>query len=182
MGAPLAPLPVPVAPTAPAPFTPDVSTPVKVTTVIDAVWLLDKVAVTATLDSAVDAKARQISAVPLCTLVRPTSVQVKPAPVTLFTTVFVPVAGASVEMNASNSSLPDVVENVVVATVVAFAELSLKTIASVAKPLTITVAEVKLIPLTLAPLTVVFWLGGVKVNPVLLGVTVYDPLAATVKT
>src|ERR1700730_3978777 len=172
VGAPLAPLPVPVAPTAPAPFTPDVSTPVKVTTVIDAGWLLDRAAVTDTLVSEVDANARQISALPLCTLVRRTSVQVSPAPVTLFTTVFAPVAGASAEIKASSSSLADVVENVAVATVVALVELSLNTIASVASVFPVTGAEVKLTLATLAPLSVTGWLVGVKVNPVLVGVTV----------
>ena len=44
------------APTVPDPFTPDVSTPVKVTTVpIEANWLLEKVALTETFVSGADA-------------------------------------------------------------------------------------------------------------------------------
>lgn len=65
VGAPLAALPVPVAPT-----TPDGSTPVKVTTVIDAGSLIERVALTDTFVNTADANARQISEVPLCTLVR----------------------------------------------------------------------------------------------------------------
>ena len=34
---------------------------------------------------------------------------------------------------------------------------------------------------TLAPLTVAFWLAGLKVKPLWLGVTVYEPLASPVK-
>jgi len=40
---------------------------------------------------------------------------------------------------------------------------------------------VKLTPVTLAELIVAFWLAGVKLNPVLLGVTVYLPLARLLK-
>jgi hypothetical protein len=52
--------------------------------------LWESVAVTDTLLSAAGAKARQISDVPLCTLVRSTSAHVSPAPLTLVTVVFVP--------------------------------------------------------------------------------------------
>ena len=34
---------------------------------------------------------------------------------------------------------------------------------------------------TLAPLTVTGWLAGMNVNPALVGVTVYEPLATLVK-
>ena len=40
---------------------------------------------------------------------------------------------------------------------------------------------VKLTPPTFAVLTVTGWLTGLKVNPVLLGVTVYDPAASPEK-
>jgi hypothetical protein len=39
---------------------------------------------------------------------------------------------------------------------------------------------VKLIPVTLAPFIVAFWLVGLKVYPVLLGVTAYVPFARPV--
>jgi hypothetical protein len=94
---------------APDPFVPDVSTPVKLTTVIDPAPLCDVVAFTVTLDRGVDAKARQISAVPSCTFVRRTKVQVSPAPVTPVTVT--PGDGPSAEMNASNNSFAAVVEN-----------------------------------------------------------------------
>src|SRR5947208_1914726 len=64
VGAPLACDADAVAPIAPDPLVPDGSTPVKLSTVIDAATLCDKVAVTVTFDSAVLANARQISAVP----------------------------------------------------------------------------------------------------------------------
>ena len=48
VGAPLLEFPVPVAPTAPEPFVPEVSTPVKVITVIDDATLCESVAVTFT--------------------------------------------------------------------------------------------------------------------------------------
>src|ERR671926_1912033 len=63
VGAPGFALPVPIAPIAPAPPTPEGSAPVNVTTVIDAATLCEIVAVTVTLLSVDGAKARQISAV-----------------------------------------------------------------------------------------------------------------------
>ena len=63
-GAPVAPDADTVAPIAPEPFVPDVSTPLNVTTVIDAATLCDSVAVTVTFERVVVENARQISAVP----------------------------------------------------------------------------------------------------------------------
>jgi hypothetical protein len=53
-----------VAPTAPDPLAPDVSTPLKLTTVMDESTGADSVAVTVTFVSGAGANARQISAVP----------------------------------------------------------------------------------------------------------------------
>jgi len=86
---------------------------VKLITVIEEPTLPDRVAVTETLVNGVVAKARQISAGPNCALALTTSTQVSPAPVTFIT---VPVL-SSLEIKASNSSLPDVVENAGVVTV-----------------------------------------------------------------
>ena len=94
---------------APEPLLPEVSTPVKLTTVIEEATLWDNVAVIETLFRFVDVKARQTSDVPACTLVLTTSSQVKPAPETLVTVV--PGPAASVEIKASNNSLPDKVDN-----------------------------------------------------------------------
>jgi hypothetical protein len=69
---------------------PDASTPAKLITVMDETTLRDSVAVTETLLKGTDAKARQISAVPLCTLVLTTSTQAKPAPEMLLTVVLEP--------------------------------------------------------------------------------------------
>jgi hypothetical protein len=63
---------------------------VKLITVIDAATLCDNVAVTVTLESVEEAKARQISAVPLWTLVLTTRTQVSPPPAMLETLMFVP--------------------------------------------------------------------------------------------
>jgi hypothetical protein len=109
-GAPDSEFAVPTAPTAPEPFVPEVSTPVKLITVRDDVLFFERVAVTETLLNAAGANARQISEVPRCTFVWTTRTQVRPAPVTLFTTMCCPPT-SSVEMNASNSSLADIVEN-----------------------------------------------------------------------
>src|ERR687888_390171 len=106
VGAPEATLPLAVAPMAPEPPAPEVSTPVKVTTVIDAATLVDSVAATEALLNTVGAKARQISAVPACVLVRRTSAHVSPPPVTPETAVLVPELGPSAAMNASRSSFP----------------------------------------------------------------------------
>jgi hypothetical protein len=107
---------------------------VKVSTVIDAATLWDRVAVTDTFVNAPDANARQISAVPRCTLVLSTNAHVKLAPVTLLTTVFVPDAEASVAMKASSNSFPDEVENVAVVMLVDLVPLSLKANASLTRP------------------------------------------------
>jgi len=65
VGGPLAALLLAVAPIAPDPPVPVRSTPVKLNTVIDETTLWDRVAVTVTLLSGLDAKAFQISASPL---------------------------------------------------------------------------------------------------------------------
>ena len=79
-----------IAPMAPEPFVPDVSTPEKLTTEIEDVVDREVRAVTVTLESGADANARQISEVPRWTFVLTTNCHVKPAPVTLVTLVFVP--------------------------------------------------------------------------------------------
>jgi len=127
VGAPVSAVPEPVAPIAPDPFVPDVSTPLKVMTVIDAALLCDSVAVAVTLVSAAAANARQISAVPIWVLVRFTSCQVRPAPVIPVTVVLVPPL-LSAETNANSSSLAAVVENDGVAIVVALVERSVEVV------------------------------------------------------
>lgn len=92
-----------LAPIAPEPFVPDVSTPVKLSTAMDEATLCERFAVTATPVNAEGAKARQISAVPSCTLLRCTSVHVSPPPDTPFTTVFVD-EEPSAATNASSNS------------------------------------------------------------------------------
>ncbi|MGJ0483524.1 MAG: hypothetical protein ACR65R_03185 [Methylomicrobium sp.] len=101
-----------LAPIAPEPFVPEVSTPVKVTIVREAAVLLDRVAVTATLVSTPGANARHTSAVPRWVLVRCTNTQVRLPPVMLETVVLVPEVGASVATNASSNSFVEFVENV----------------------------------------------------------------------
>jgi hypothetical protein len=64
VGAPGFLFPVPIAPMAPEPFVPEVSTPVKLITVIEETTLCDRVAVTVTALNGAAEKARQISAVP----------------------------------------------------------------------------------------------------------------------
>src|SRR5262252_1079602 len=110
-----------VAPIAPDPFVPVVSTFEKLTTVIEAATDCDNVAVTLTLDSVVGANARQISEEPFCTFVRCTRTQVRPAPVMPVTVVLLPVR-QSAEMNASSSSLAEVVENAPLTSVVALVD------------------------------------------------------------
>src|SRR5205085_440231 len=61
--------PVPVAPIAPEPFEPEISTPEKVTTVTEATTLWERVAVTVIFVRGEGAKARQISEVPFCPFV-----------------------------------------------------------------------------------------------------------------
>ena len=116
-GAPEAAFAVAVAPIAPDPFVPVVSTPVKLTTVIDDCTVCENVAVTVTLLSTAGAKARQISAVPCCVFVLCTNTQVRLAPETPLTVVVVAVP-FPLEINASNNSLAAVVENEAVARVV----------------------------------------------------------------
>ena len=130
VGAPGLKLPVPMAPTAPEPFVPEVSTPVKLITVIEQPTLLDRVAVTETLVNGTLAKARQISAGPNCAFALTTGTQVSPPPVTF---VIVPLR-SSLEIKASNNSLPDVVENVEVVTVELAVFLSPQAVVSIAIP------------------------------------------------
>src|SRR5713226_8097529 len=110
-GAPDGALPVPTAPIAPEPLTPEVSTPVKLITVMDDVLFWVSVAVTETFCRGCDAKARQISTAPFCALVLTTRTQVRPAPETLPTLVFLP-PRSSAAIKASTSSFPKAVENV----------------------------------------------------------------------
>lgn len=100
--------PVPTCPIAPEPLVPEVSAPLKLITVMEAATLCESVAVTFTLLSLLVAKARHISAVPLCTLVLTTRTQVRPAPLMPLTIVFGP--DESVDTNASNNSLAELVE------------------------------------------------------------------------
>jgi hypothetical protein len=90
VGAPLALLAAAVAPMAPDPFVPDVSTFAKLTTVIIEETGCESDAVTVTDVSGAAANARQISLVPDCTFARPTRAQGSPAPVTPVTLVFAP--------------------------------------------------------------------------------------------
>jgi hypothetical protein len=90
VGAPDVLLALRVAPIAPDPLVPDVSTPVKLTTVSEDATGCDNVAVTETALNGAGANVLQISDVPLCALVRTTSTHVNPAPATLVTVVLVP--------------------------------------------------------------------------------------------
>lgn len=89
-GAPDVALALPTAPIAPEPLIPDVSTPLKLMTVIEDDTLCDSVAVTVAPLNGAGAKARQISDPPLCTFVLTTRTQVKPAPETFVTVVLAP--------------------------------------------------------------------------------------------
>jgi hypothetical protein len=110
VGAPVAPLPPPVAPIAPDPFVPEGSAPVNVTTVTDETTFCDRFAVTVALLTTAGAKALQISAPPGCAFVRFTSAQVRPPPVTLVT-VKPPDTPESAETNANSNSFGANVEN-----------------------------------------------------------------------
>src|SRR5258708_39568883 len=110
VGAPVAPLAVTAAPIAPEPFVPEVSAPVKLTTVMDDNTDCEKVAVIVTLVRAAVAKARQISAVPSCVLVRCTRTQVRLPPATPVTVVVVAVPLPE-DTKASSSSLGEEVGN-----------------------------------------------------------------------
>src|SRR6185503_7478590 len=109
-GAPVGALAPPVAPIAPEPLVPVVSTPLKLTTVIAAAAHCDRLAVIVALVSAVGANARQTSAVPRCVLVRLTKAHESEPPV-MVVTVVAAVSLFDASTNASSSSLPAVVEN-----------------------------------------------------------------------
>jgi hypothetical protein len=109
VGAPDAPLALTLAPMAPDPFVPVVSTPLNVTTPMDESTLCARLAVTETFVSAAVVNARQISEVPPLAFVRFTRVQVSPPPVTLVTVMFEDCP--SVETNASSNSFGDAVDN-----------------------------------------------------------------------
>ena len=157
VGPPLVAFPVPLAPTAPAPFVPEISTPVKLTTVIVETGAeMEKFAVTETLDNPEDANALQISDVPNCTFVRPTRTQVNPPPVTLLTTVFEPLPGLSAPTKASSNSFPEAVEKEGLVMLVLAAGLSLNTVASIMSVPGATAVDVKLTLATLALLTETF--------------------------
>ena len=102
---------------------PDVFTPLNVMTVIDALTLCDSVAVAVTPLNVDGANARQISAVPRCTLARWTSCQVNPPPAIPVTVVAAELI-LSADTNASSSSSPCVVENAGLAIVVALLDRS----------------------------------------------------------
>lgn len=127
VGTPVAPLALAVAPIAPDPLVPVVSTPVKLTTVMDDKTDCENVAVTVAFVRTAGAKARHISDVPNCVLVLCTSTQVRLPPAMLFTTGLVVVL-RPLETNASNNSLAEAVEKAAVARVVAVAVPSAKTI------------------------------------------------------
>ena len=90
VGAPLFALADAIAPTAPDPLVPEVSAPVKVTTVSADTAACESVAVTDTLVNREGANARQISLLPDCTFVRTANCHVSPAPVMLVTVVLAP--------------------------------------------------------------------------------------------
>jgi hypothetical protein len=119
-----------VLPIAPEPLVPVVSTPLKLTIVIDAATLCDRVAVTVAEEITPGANARQISVVPSCEFVRLTSAQLTPAPLTPVTVI--PDEFASVAINASNNSLPDLVENPAEVMLLAALDRSVDAITSVA--------------------------------------------------
>jgi hypothetical protein len=150
VGAPVAALALAVAPIAPEPLVPVVSTPLKLRTEIEETMLFDRVAVTVTLLNFEGAKARQISEVPFCTLVLTTSTQVRPPPETPVTVVVDPPL-ESVSMKANSSSFTDVVENAGVVIVEPAVVLSFDTLASMRGAGT--AAPVKFTPVTFAPFT-----------------------------
>jgi len=123
---------------------------------MDAATLWESVAVTEALVRTAGAKARQISAVPSCVLVRLTSDQVRLPPVTPVTVM--PEVLASDEMNASSSSFVVAVVKVGDAMVVAAELRSVEAVLSI----TNCAVEVKFTAVTLAPFTVTALLAGVK--------------------
>jgi hypothetical protein len=135
VGAPGFAFPVPVAPIAPEPLVPEVFTPGKLITVIEETALMARLAVAVTLLSGAGANARQISAVPLCVLVRRTRTQVKPPPVMLVTLLLGPlVLETSEAIMARSSSLGIAVEKAEVVTEVAFVLRSPNAVASMVIP------------------------------------------------
>jgi hypothetical protein len=170
VGAPGLAFPLPIAPIACEPFVPPVvGTPLKLITVIEAATLRDRVALTVTFVREDGAKVRQISDVPLCVLVLTTSAQVSPAPVTLETTVLVPLI-QSVATKARSSSLPEVVEKDGLVIVVLFVPRSTHVVASIEIP--VLAVAVKLTPPMLTLLIVTVWFVGLNVKPAFDGVTV----------
>jgi hypothetical protein len=142
-----------VAPIAPDPFVPVVSTPVKlITVIVDVGAVCEKFAVTVALDNGEAANARQTSEVPPWALLRTTNVHGSPPPVTLETVMFD--ESASLEMNASNSSFPLAVEKAELVMAEPLAVTSLEVFASIVMLVTATVCPVKLIPVTFALLMV----------------------------
>src|SRR6185436_2013683 len=135
-----------VAPMAPDPFVPEVSTPLKLTTVMDDETDCDSVAVTVMPLSGAAANARHTSDVPFCALVRTTSCHVNEPPAML-ETVVVPEM-ASVATNASRSSFEAVVENALVAIVFAAEERSPNASASIPN------ADGLLVTVTVTPVAV----------------------------
>src|ERR1700730_9095957 len=154
---------------APEPFAPEVFTPEKPITVIEESTACESVAVAVTACNGEAEKALQISAVPGCAFVLSTRTQVSPAPDTVVTVVLGEET-LSAEINASRSSLAEVVENTGVLTVVLAVFWSVDTVASI--PMATCTAELKF-AVAFAPLTVTGWLESVKTYPVLVGVTVY---------
>src|SRR6185436_16623855 len=171
-GAPDGELAPPMAPIAPEPLVPVVSTPLKLITVMFAAANCDSVAVTVALVRAFAANARQISAVPRCVLVRLTSVHVRLPPV-IPVTVVAPGSTLEASTKASSSSLPAVVENVPDAIVCTRVDLPAVLVASIViVPVAADVA-VNDTPLTLTLfVTVTDWLAGEKLTPLLVGVIV----------
>ena len=136
---------LPVAPIAPEPPVPEVSTPLKVTTVIVlAVAICDRLARTETFDSVPAENARQISAVPCCVLVRRTSDHVRPPPLTPVTVT--PEKIPLVETTASSSSFVLVVLKAGEVTFIIKPLLSVEAVLSIAN----CAVEVKFTPATLA--------------------------------
>lgn len=101
---------VPVAPMAPDPFVPDVSTPIKLISVMDT-SASGTLAVTEMLVKGELEKERQISAVPVCPLVLLTRVHVRPPPEMLLTVPLEPTAPGAAATKAKTNSLPALVEN-----------------------------------------------------------------------
>src|SRR3954469_6959165 len=166
VGAPDAALALPIVPIAPEPLVPVVSTPVNDITVIELETFCEMAAATVTPVSVVGAKARQISAVPRCALVRPTRAQVRPPPVTLVTVVAAACA-LSAATSASSSSFGAAVEKAGDVTLVP-GPRSVHTATSIAGP---TDDPVKF-ALALPFVTVTVLLAGLNAAPGLVGVIV----------